>query len=77
MATRKAYGDALVALGARDDRVVALDGEVINSTYAVQFAHAYPDRYFEMFIAEQQLVAAATGLAVRGYKPFALTFRRS
>ena len=49
VATRKAYGDALVALGAQDDRVVALDGEVSNSTYAVQFAHAYPDRYFEMF----------------------------
>ena len=74
VATRKAYGDALVALGARDDRVVALDGEVSNSTYAAEFAHAYPDRYFEMFIAEQQLVAAATGLAVRGYKPFASTF---
>ena len=74
VATRKAYGDALVALGARDPRVVALDGEVSNSTYADEFAHAYPDRYFEMFIAEQQLVAAATGLAVRGYRPFASTF---
>ncbi len=74
VATRKAYGDALVALGARDPRVVALDGEVSNSTYAVEFAHAYPDRYFEMFIAEQQMVAAATGLAVRGYKAFASTF---
>lgn len=74
VATRKAYGDALVALGARDDRVVALDGEVSNSTYAVEFADAFPDRFFEMFIAEQQLVAAATGLSVRGYKPFASTF---
>jgi len=74
VATRKAYGDALVALGARDPRVVALDGEVSNSTYANEFARAYPDRYFEMFIAEQQLVAAATGLAVRGYRPFASTF---
>lgn len=74
MATRKAYGDALVALGARDSRVVALDGEVSNSTYAYEFARAFPDRYFEMFIAEQQLVAAATGLAVRGYKAFASTF---
>ncbi|HEY2946800.1 MAG TPA: transketolase [Micromonosporaceae bacterium] len=74
VATRKAYGDALVALGARDPRVVALDGEVSNSTYANEFAHTYPDRYFEMFIAEQQLVAAATGLAVRGYRPFASTF---
>jgi transketolase len=74
VATRKAYGDALVALGARDPLVVALDGEVSNSTYASEFAHAYPDRYFEMFIAEQQMVAAATGLAVRGYKSFASTF---
>jgi transketolase len=74
IATRKAYGDALVALGARDDRVVALDGEVSNSTYADEFTVAFPDRYFEMFIAEQQLVAAATGLAVRGYRPFASTF---
>jgi transketolase len=74
VATRKAYGDALVALGARDPKVVALDGEVKNSTFALEFALAYPDRYFEMYIAEQQLVAAATGLAARGYRPFASTF---
>jgi transketolase len=73
VATRKAYGDALVALGARPE-VVALDGEVGNSTYAGQFAAAYPDRFFEMFIAEQQLIAAAVGLGVRGYVPFASTF---
>jgi len=72
--TRKAYGDALVALGARDDRVVALDGEVSNSTFAEEFTRAFPERYFEMFIAEQQLVAAATGLSVRGYTAFASTF---
>jgi transketolase len=74
VATRKAYGDVLVALGARDERIVVLDGEVSNSTYAFEFARAYPDRYFEMFIAEQQLVAAATGIAVRGYRTFASTF---
>jgi transketolase len=74
VATRKAYGDALVALGARDPKVVALDGEVKNSTFALEFARAYPERYFEMFIAEQQMVAAATGLAVRGYAAFASTF---
>ncbi|MEU5566831.1 transketolase [Micromonospora musae] len=72
--TRKAYGDALVVLGAQNPRVVALDGEVSNSTYAFEFARAHPGRYFEMFIAEQQMVAAATGLAVRGYHPFASTF---
>ena len=74
VATRKAYGDALVALGAADPKVVALDGEVKNSTFALEFATAYPERYFEMYIAEQAMVAAATGLAVRGYKPFASTF---
>jgi transketolase len=74
VATRRAYGDAHVALGARNPRVVALGGEVGNSTYADEFAHAYPQRYFEMFIAEQQLMAAATGLAVRGYTAFASTF---
>ena len=74
VATRRAYGDAVTALGARDPRVVALDGEVSNSTYADTFAKAHPDRYFEMFIAEQQMVASAVGLSVRGYKPFASTF---
>src|SRR5215211_350408 len=72
--TRKAYGEALAALG--DDRsdVVALDGEVSNSTYAEIFRDAHPDRYFEMYIAEQQMVAAAVGLQVRGWVPFASTF---
>jgi transketolase len=74
VATRRAYGDALRALGAARPEVVALDGEVSNSTYAEEFAHAYPDRYFEMYIAEQQLVAAAVGLQVRGRIPFASTF---
>ena len=74
VATRKAYGDALVALGAERPEVVALDGEVSNSTHADEFAHAYPGRYFEMFIAEQQMVAAAVGLSVRHYVPFASTF---
>ena len=73
VATRKAYGDALVALGALPD-VVAMDGEVSNSTHADEFRNAYPDRFFEMWIAEQQLVATAVGLSVRGYKPFASTF---
>ncbi len=73
-ATRVAYGDALKALGAARQDVVALDGEVSNSTYADRFAKAYPDRFFEMYIAEQQLVAAAVGLQVRGYVPFASSF---
>jgi len=74
VATRRAYGDALAALGAARGDVVALDGEVSNSTYAEIFAEAHPDRYFEMYIAEQQMVAAAVGLQVRGWMPFASTF---
>jgi transketolase len=74
VATRKAYGEALAAVGAADGRVVALDGEVSNSTFAEIFAKAHPDRYFEMYIAEQQLVAAAVGLQVLGWKPFGSTF---
>jgi transketolase len=74
VATRRAYGDTLLALGAAQPNVIALDAEVSNSTYAEDFAEAYPERYFEMYIAEQQMVAAAVGLQVRKYKPFASTF---
>jgi transketolase len=74
VATRRAYGDALAALGSARGDVVALDGEVSNSTYAEIFAEAHPERYFEMYIAEQQMVAAAVGLQVRGWVPFASTF---
>ena len=74
MATRKAYGDALAALGTARGDVVAVDGEVSNSTFAEIFAKAHPDRYFEMYIAEQQMVAAAVGLQARGWNPFASTF---
>jgi transketolase len=74
VATRRAYGEALAALGAARGDVVALDGEVSNSTYAEIFAEAHPDRYFEMYIAEQQMIAAAVGLQVRKWVPFASTF---
>jgi transketolase len=74
VATRKAYGDALAAVGKADGLVVALDGEVSNSTFAEIFAAAEPERYFEMYIAEQQMTAAAVGIQVRGWKPFASTF---
>jgi transketolase len=74
IATRKAYGDALAALGTARSDVVALDGEVSNSTGAEEFAKEHGGRYFEMFIAEQQMVAAAVGLATRGFVPFASTF---
>src|SRR4051812_20120214 len=74
VATRRAYGDALAALGSIRGDVVALDGEVSNSTYAEIFRDAHADRYFEMYIAEQQLVASAVGLQVRGWVPFSSTF---
>ena len=74
VATRKAYGDALTAVGANHGDVVALDGEVGNSTYAELFSDTHPDRYFEMFIAEQQMIATAVGMQVRGWKPYASTF---
>jgi transketolase len=73
-ATRKAYGDALTSLGAARRDVVVLDGEVSNSTYADEFKKAYPDRFFEMFIAEQQVVGAAVGFGVLGKRAFASTF---
>jgi transketolase len=72
--TRRAYGEALAALGAARPDVVALDGEVSNSTYSELFAKAHPDRYFEMFIAEQQMIAAAVGMQARGWAPYASTF---
>ncbi|MGO2536306.1 MAG: transketolase [Brachybacterium tyrofermentans] len=74
VATRKAYGAALAALGDADPRIVALDGEVSNSTGTGTFVEKHPDRFFEMFIAEQQMVAAATGLATRGHIAFASSF---
>jgi transketolase len=74
VATRKAYGDALAALGKARGDVVALDGEVSNSTFADEFREAIPERYFEMYIAEQQMVATAVGMQVLGWRPFASTF---
>jgi transketolase len=73
--TRKAYGVALAALGNRRDDIVSIDGEVGNSTHSEDFEKAHPDRFFQMYIAEQQMVAAAVGFQVRRhYKPFASTF---
>ncbi|MGW6173170.1 transketolase [Arthrobacter sp. NPDC055138] len=73
VATRTAFGEAVSALAARPE-VVMLDGEVGNSTKAGEFSKAAPDRFFEMFISEQQMVAAAAGLSVRGYVTFAASF---
>jgi transketolase len=74
VATREAYGDALVALGKAKPEVVALDGEVSNSTFADKYKKAFPDRFVEVYIAEQQLVSAAVGMQVMGKIPFASTF---
>jgi transketolase len=74
IATRMAFGEALLALGSIRADVVALDGEVANSTYSELFAGEHPERFFEMFIAEQQMIAAAVGIQVRGWVPYASTF---
>jgi transketolase len=74
VATRQAYGQSLAELGGLRGDVVVLDGEVSNSTMSSLFAEAHPERYFEMFIAEQQMIAAAVGMQVRGWVPFASTF---
>ncbi|HSG01301.1 MAG TPA: transketolase [Vicinamibacterales bacterium] len=74
VATREAYGAALVKLGAMDKRVVALDADVKNSTFSEHFEKAYPERFYQSFIAEQAMVGAAMGLAARGALPFPSSF---
>ncbi len=74
IATREAYGAALVRIGEADARVVAMDGDTKNSTYAEKFFKKFPNRFTECFIAEQNLVAVAIGFATRGHVPFASTF---
>lgn len=74
VAPRSVYGKALAEVAGENNRIVALDAEVKNSTYAVDFEKVFPDRFFEMFIAEQTMVGVATGIARRGYIPFVSTF---
>jgi Transketolase len=74
VATRDAFGAALVALGAARGEVVVLDGEVADSTRTEAFAKAHPERFFECYIAEQQMTAAAVGMQRRGWIPFVATF---
>ncbi|MFH0901634.1 MAG: transketolase [Pseudomonadota bacterium] len=74
VATREAYGDSLARLGMVDNRIVVLDSEVKNSTYAEKFKDRFPERFVECFIAEQNMVGAAMGLAAEGFVPFASTF---
>ena len=74
VATREAYGIALARLGEVDPRIVAMDGDTKNSTYADKFFKKFPNRSTECFIAEQNLVGVATGFGTRGKVPFASTF---
>jgi transketolase len=73
-ATRTAFGSALAALGDARGDVVVLDGEVADSTRTEFFADAHPERFFECYIAEQQMLASAVGMQARGWVPFAATF---
>ncbi len=74
VATRQAYGSGLAKLGRVNSEVVALDGDCKNSTYSIDFLNEHPDRFIECFIAEQNMVGAAAGLAAMGKIPFASTF---
>jgi transketolase len=74
VATREAYGTALAKLGDTDDRIVALDGDVKNSTFSERFEAKHRDRFFQNFIAEQVMIGSAMGLAARGAIPFPSTF---
>lgn len=74
VATRKAYGNALVRVYPKYPQMVVLDAEVSNSTFSEDFKKVYPDKFFEMFIAEQNMVGVATGLWRRGKIPFVSTF---
>lgn len=74
IATREAYGTALTRIGEADQRIVAMDGDTKNSTYAEKFFKRFPERFTECYIAEQNLVAVAIGFGTRGKVPFASTF---
>ena len=74
VATREAFGEALAQLGEMNPHVVALDADVKNSTYTDKFGKRFPERFFENFIAEQNMVGTAAGLAACGKIPFAATF---
>ncbi len=72
--TKRAWGDAVVALGESCPELIVLDGDMANSTHADQFAAKFPERFLEMYIAEQNMVGVAVGVARRGLKPFMATF---
>ena len=72
--TREAYGDSLVELGKTDPEIVAIDGETGNSTFLDKFQRVFPERYFELYIAEQNMISVAVGLRKLGFNPFVATF---
>jgi len=72
--TREAYGDALSELGNNNKKIVVFDAETSNSTYSSKFAEKYPERFFEMFIAEQNMISTALGISKQGFIPFVSTF---
>jgi len=74
VATREAYGYALKRLGAVNPHIVAISGDVKNSTFSEIFQDAFPDHFYQGYIAEQNMVSVAVGLAARGKVPFADTF---
>jgi transketolase len=74
VATRKAFGNALTRLGEVMPEIVVIDGDVENSTYTNEFAKAYPERFIECFISEQNMVGISTGFASVGKVPFTSTF---
>ena len=71
---RKAFGEELLELGGKDQRIVALDADLSGSTQTSLFAKAYPERFFDVGIAEQDLMTTALGLSLEGFIPFAATF---
>jgi transketolase len=74
MATRQAFGKSLLALGEKNSRVVALDADLSKSTFSYLFQEKYPERFFQMGIAEANMIGVASGLALSGYIPFACSF---
>lgn len=74
IATREAYGQALVKLGEMYEDIVVMDGDMGNSTFSYEFKEKFPERYFEMFIAEQNMASVALGMSERGKLPFISTF---
>ncbi len=74
VATRKAFGNALKRLGASNPRLIVIDGDVKNSTYTEYFGKEFPERFFELFIAEQNMAGVATGLSARGFRPVVSSF---